>query len=52
MRSGFPAHLRGEVKKTIYNLINKGFVRWYDRSRNAVQLNSDKMAEILQMIGE
>jgi len=51
MRSGFPSHHRGDVKKAIYKLINKGFVIWYNRSKNAVQLNRDKMAEILRMVG-
>ena len=45
-QSGFPSHLRGEVKKSIYSLIKKGFILYAKRSKDAIQLNKDKSYEI------
>ena len=52
MRSGFPSHFRHKVKKAIHSLLNKGLVIWYNRSRRAVQLNRNKMTEILHFVGK
>jgi len=50
IRSGFPVSERGNIKKAIKNLIKQELIQWYSRSRNAIQLNKNKMAEILEKI--
>ena len=50
MHSGFPKHKYKEVKNAIFSLMKLGFVQWYDRSRNAIQLNKDKSREIEEII--
>ncbi len=46
MRSGFPTHLRKEVKKAILSLIKKSYILWYYRADNSIQLNKEKFDEI------
>ena len=50
MRSGFPSHLRKEVKKAIFSLIKKEYILWYHRSDNSVHLNKDKYGEIEEIV--
>ena len=50
IRSGFPVSERGNIKKAINNLIRKNLIQRYSRSKNAIQLNKKKMAEILEKI--
>ncbi|MBI2672002.1 hypothetical protein HYX16_03660 [Candidatus Woesearchaeota archaeon] len=50
VRSGFPSHLRGEVKKTIHNLLRKGYIIWYDRSRKGIQLDKNYLEGIFKII--
>jgi len=50
-KSGFPSNLRGEVKKSILSLIKKGYIVWYHRADNAIQLNKEKYAEIEEIAG-
>ena len=47
--SGFPSHLRKEVKKAILLLIKKGLVVWYHKSDNSIQLNKEKLFEISEI---
>lgn len=46
MRSGFPKHIYGDVKKAIKSLIKKDYILWYDKSRKAIHLNKDRFSEI------
>lgn len=50
MRTGFPSHKLGEVKKAIQVLIQQGFVVYYSKSKRAVQLNHYKYQEIKERI--
>lgn len=50
VRSGFPSHLRGAVDDTISKLIKKGYIKYYDKGRNAIQLNFEFKEEILKII--
>jgi len=45
MRSGFPSHLRKEVKKAISSLIKKGYIIWYHKPES-IQLNKERFGEI------
>lgn len=45
-RSGFPSDKRGEVKEAIHELIKEGLIVYYDRARNAIQLNKERIDEI------
>jgi len=48
-RSGFPSHLRKEVKKAIQSLIKKEYVSWYHKPES-VQLNKEKYDEIEKLV--
>lgn len=48
--SGFPSHLRGDVKKAIFSLIKKGYVIWYHKADNSIQLNKEKFNEIEEIV--
>ena len=50
MRSGFPKHLLGDVKKAIYDLINKGFVVYAKKDKKAIQLNIKRCHEIMEIV--
>jgi len=50
MRSGFPSDQRGNVKKAIKTLIKKRFIMWYNRSKDAIQLNKEKSQEIIKIL--
>lgn len=50
MRSGFPKHVYGDIKKTIKKLIKKNYILWYNKSKNAIHLNKDKFSEIGEII--
>lgn len=45
-RSGFPSHLRGEVKKFVSSLIKKGYIIWYHKADESIQLNKERFKEI------
>ena len=49
-RSGFPSHLRGAVKKAISSLIKKGYIIWYHRADESIQLNTEKFNEIEEIV--
>lgn len=46
IHSGFPSHLRGDVKKAILSLIKKSYVTWYHKADKSIQLNKEKFNEI------
>ena len=50
MRSGFPSHLRKEVKNAIFSLIKKGYIIWYHRADESVQLNKERYPEIEDIV--
>ncbi|MBI2507486.1 hypothetical protein HYV89_00875 [Candidatus Woesearchaeota archaeon] len=50
VRSGFPSHLRGEVKDAIFSLIKKGFILWYHKADESIQLNKERYKEIEQLV--
>jgi len=52
IHSGFPSHLLGDVKKAIYSLIKQGFIVYAKRSKEAIQLNKEKLREIEIIIKE
>lgn len=49
-RCGFPSHLRGEVKKAVKILLKEEYLIFYDRARDAIQLNWKKKDEIQKII--
>ena len=51
-KSGFPSHLRGNVKDAIYSLIKKGFILYAKRSKDTIQLNLDKSEEIKILVSQ
>ncbi len=50
MKSGFMPHQYGDAKKAIYSLIKKSFVVYAKKSKNAIQLNKELLAEIQEII--
>lgn len=50
VRSGFPSHYRGNIKKAIEKLIKKWYIIWYDCSRKGIQLNKDYLEEIFNIV--
>ena len=50
VRSGFRSHEHGEVKKAINNLIKKGIILYAKKSKNAIQLNKNKLKEIMEIV--
>ncbi len=50
MRTGFPGHQLGEVKKAIKGLIQKGLVVYYSKSKRAIQLNYHKYHKIREIV--
>lgn len=48
-RIGFPSNMRGDVRKAILELIRKGLVVYYDKGREAIQLNKERQDEIEQI---
>lgn len=50
MNSGFPSHLRGDVKKAIESLIKQSYILYAKRSKEAVQLNKALSKEIQELI--
>lgn len=50
VRSGFPSHLRGKVKESIFSLIKKGYIGWYHRADESIQLNKEKFYEIENLV--
>jgi len=50
VNTGYPSHMKGYVKETISLLIRKGYVVYYNRTKNAVQLNLDLQKEIMRLI--
>lgn len=50
VNTGYPSHLKGEVRETILLLIRKGYVVYYNKSKEAVQLNLDMHNEIMRLI--
>lgn len=39
--SNVPSHQKGDLKKEIENLLKKGFLVWYHKSKKAIQLNNE-----------
>lgn len=52
LHSGVPSHLRGEVRKELDALIREGIVIYYDKGREAIQLNIEKTEEIRKILEE
>lgn len=50
--SGVKRHEIGDLKQAIYNLLKKGFLVWYSKSKKAIQLNKDKLQEIRTFLEE
>ncbi len=48
-RSGFPSHLRKEVKKAISSLIKKEYIIWYHKPED-IQLNKELYSEIDEIV--
>ncbi len=46
MKSGFPTHEYKNVKNAIESLIKKGYVQWYHRADESIQLNKEFYQEI------
>lgn len=50
MNTGYPSHMKGEVRDAIFTLIKKGYIIYYSRSKEAVHLNLEKYSEIMRLI--
>jgi len=50
IHSGFPSHLRNEVKKAILSLIKKGFILWYHIADKSIHLNKELYSEIDRIV--
>jgi len=52
LTSGIPPHLKGFVKEVLNNLIKKGLVLFYGKTKygNAYQLNIKKLKEIEELV--
>jgi len=50
MHSGFPSHLRKEVKKAILSLIKKGYILWYHKDDKSLHLNKKLYYEIDRIV--
>ena len=50
VNTGYPSHLKGRVKTEIKELIKQNFVIYYNKEKQAVQLNSEKYSEIMRLI--
>ena len=48
--SGFPSHLRKEVKKAILSLIKKEYILWYHKSDKSIQLNKKLRSKIEELL--
>lgn len=46
------SHEIGNLKRVIKNLLKKGYLVWYDKSRKAIQLNKYKLKEIKEFLFE
>ena len=42
----------GELKKVIENLLKKGYLVWYSKSKKAIQLNKHMLKEIKEYVLE
>lgn len=52
MHMGWKAHERGEVKDAINHLLRLGYIRWYNRNKQAIQLNDEMLDEIQDIIDD
>ncbi len=52
MKSGFPTHEYKNSKNAIESLIKKGYVLWYHRADESIQLNKERYQEIDRIIRE
>ncbi|HLD04715.1 MAG TPA: hypothetical protein VJG90_03265, partial [Candidatus Nanoarchaeia archaeon] len=43
---GVPSHERGALRREVENLLRKGYIVWYNRSKGALQLNLARLQEI------
>jgi len=50
VKIGYPSHMKGLVKIALFTLIKKGFVIYYNKNKQAVQLNYKKYQEIMRLI--
>ena len=50
IHSGFPSHLRNEVKKAILSLIKKGYILWYHTADKSIHLNKELYSEIDRIV--
>ena len=50
--SGMPRHQVGELKQSVYDLLQKGFLIWYNKSKQAIQLNKDRLEDIRRFLEE
>lgn len=48
--SGVPSHEICNLKDAIKELLKKGFLVWYNKSKKAIQLNKYKLQEIKEYI--
>lgn len=51
-KCGWKPHEKGLVDETVKNLIKKGLIVWAKKSKKAITLNKERIAEIKALIGE
>ena len=52
LHMGWKAHERGEVKDAINHLLRLGYIQWYNRSKEAIQLNDELLDEIKDILDD
>ncbi len=52
LHMGWKAHERGEVKFAIAHLLRMQYLRWYNKSKEAIQINEDYLNEIKSLLLE
>jgi len=49
---GFSRHEGGDLKRAVKDLLKKGYLMWYSKSKKAIQLNKEKLHEIREFLME
>ncbi len=52
LKCGWEPHQKGLVKDAIKSLMRKGLIIWAKREKKALQLNKERLKEIMFIIGE
>lgn len=50
VHTGFKSHIRGAVRDELKQLMKEGIIVYYDKGREALQLNIDNIEEIKKIL--